>query len=129
MEKKDKERMNKDCFQDLDISAQRHPLLIDTSLSTSKRYRTSLAGRFASEIPARRARGRVPPSHNYPAQFPGRPHKKKDVLNTRSHVHTNVPNSFELADCRALTFKSRSNKKRAARGGGERCWLLCRLLG
>jgi len=77
MEKKDKEKINKDCFQDLDISAQRHPLLIDTSLSTSKRYRTSLAGRSASEIPARPARARVPPCHNYPTQFPGRPHKKK----------------------------------------------------
>jgi hypothetical protein len=61
---KKKKEKKKDCFQDLDISAQRHPLFIDTSLSTSKRYRTSLAGRSASELPARpaRARARVPPS-------------------------------------------------------------------
>jgi len=79
--KRKTKKKKKDCFQDLDISAQRHPLFIDTSLSTSKRYRTSLAGRSASELPARpaRARARVPPSHNYPTQFPGRPHKKKMV--------------------------------------------------
>lgn len=107
---------NKDCFQDLDISAQRHPLLIGTSLSTSKRYRTSLAGRSASEIPARPARARVPPPHNYPTQFPGRPHKKKRVLNTRSHVHKKYP-SFIRTSWLPRSHVQIPFKKKGKRGG------------